>query len=291
MFSITDSLSFLVSVRATLCDCTQVSEGIHDSEKELLINFFINEGTDYEIMHFFIRGEFPEERYNRLEEKKIFEELKTNLRKDFSLLKKYIDEDTLRSVFLEVGPISQLGLSSSADALESMASGNVILSEDSKVPSFKKLLGFDTAKTKKMRRTASGKWREVRKIPPHIWNILKKSAKRGKIHDITAFYANHRKSIKLIAAGIAISLIAIASYRIYKYHISQAGRNCLNFTGPERNNCIRKYRLEGSKKQLDALRAGLSSCDNTSKPEKCKIVISEKIRKVEERISRLSKEV
>jgi hypothetical protein len=148
---------------------------------------------------------------------------------------------------------------------------------------------MDKEKADKMKEGGKAKWGEARKIPGYIWNVLKKSAEVGKIHSVIAF--TRKKSVRLISAGIVISLVALAAYRIYKYHISQAGKSCKRFTGPERNNCIRKFKLEGSKKQLDALRAGHSSCGNTSNPEKCKIILSKKIRKIEERISRLSKEV
>lgn len=181
MFSTSSSLVFLLSVRTTLSEFVDISKELNEADKRNLKNFFINEGTDYEIMHFFVRGSFPEKRYDLITEAQVYEELKSDIRKDFSVLKKFIDEDTIKSVITEVAPISQRGLSSSAVMLEFIASGNVKLREEGETPANWKT---DVAKV----------YGRIRKLPAAVYDVLKKSAEQGKIHSITAYYAK-RKSV------------------------------------------------------------------------------------------------
>jgi hypothetical protein len=284
MFSISSSLIFLLSVRTTLSEFVDISEELGETDKTNLKNFFINEGTDYEIMHFFVRGSFPEKRYDLVVEAEIYEELKSDIRKDFTLLKKFIDEETIKSVITEVAPISSKGLSSSAIMLEFIASGAINLSEDSiKIP-----VGSGTPEWK----TKAGKmWARIRKLPASVYSVLQKSAQQGKIHNITAYYAKHKKAAHLIAAGVAVTLATIAAYKIYKNKLSPAGKACKQYTGPEKAYCMKKFKIEALKGQVDALKTASSACSNTADPEKCRNVLDRKIKRAEERISRLSKQV
>lgn len=275
MFSITSSLVFLLSVRTTLSEFVDLSKELNETDKKNLKNFFINEGTDYEIIHFFVRGSFPEKRYDSVVESKVYEELKSGIREDFTLLKKFIDEETIKSVITEVGPISSKGLSSSVIILEFIANGSINLTEIK--PEWK-------AK-------AQVKWEKIRKLPADVYDALKKSAEQGKIHNITSFYSKHKKAAHLIAAGVAVSLAVLAAYKIYKNKLSPAGKACKQYTGPEKAYCMRKFKLEALKAQVDALKTASSACSNTADAEKCRIILNNKIKRAEERISRLSKKV
>jgi hypothetical protein len=278
MFSTSSSLVFLLSVRTTLSEFVDISKELNEADKRNLKNFFINEGTDYEIMHFFVRGSFPKKRYDPITEAEVYEELKSDIRKDFPVLRKFIDEGTIKSVITEVAPISSRGLSSSAVIVDFIASGAVNLREDGeKPPDWKQ---------------GAGKiWSRIRKLPTAVYDVLKKSAEQGNIHKITSYYTKHKKAAHLIAAGVAVTLATLAAYKIYKNKLSPAGRACKQYTGPEKAMCMRKFKIEALKAQVEALKSAAAACSNTADPEKCRTVLVNKIKKAEERISRLSKQV
>jgi len=276
MFSITNSLLFLLSVRSTLSEFVDTSEDITERDKRKLKTFFMEQGTDYEVMHFFVRGSFPKNRFDSVDEVKVHEELKSHIRENFIPLKKFVDEETVKIVLTELAPITPKGLSSSTVILEMIAAGNVNLTERSREEWNKK---------------AEKVYQRIRKVPGKVLSALEKSAQQGKIHSITAYISKHKKGLTYMAAGVVVALATLAAYKIYKNKLTPAAKACKQYTGPEKANCMAKYKLDALKAQHDALKTALSACSNTAEPEKCRTVLDNKIKKVEGRISRLSKQV
>jgi len=104
-----DSLLFLGCARMTLKEAVPGDEAF--------AQFVLNEASDYEIMHAIIREDFPEVPHNAEDEAVLFEELQEVVDENYQYLSEHMDNDALASL-IEIGPISDQGVSSSYSFLE-----------------------------------------------------------------------------------------------------------------------------------------------------------------------------
>ena len=109
--NIAESILFLLSARESLSYMVEQSSVGH---KDKLKNFLMNEASDYEIMYMLIHEQMPNEKYNFIEEIKLFSNLKEQVLINFSGLNKYIGEsvqtfinevDTVYPEFSSAAPI------------------------------------------------------------------------------------------------------------------------------------------------------------------------------------------
>lgn len=121
--NIAESILFLLSARESLSCMVEASSVSH---KETLKNFLMNEASDYEIMYMLIHEEMPAEKYNFVEEIKLFSDLKEQVLINFNVLNKYLGEnistfinevDTVYPSYSSATPILEFQLATKKDSV------------------------------------------------------------------------------------------------------------------------------------------------------------------------------
>lgn len=123
--NVAESILFLLSARESL---SYMVENSSISHKEILKNFLMNEASDYEIMYMLMHEEIPSEKYNFVEEIKLFSDLKELVLINFNVLNKYLGENV--STFINEVDTVYPSYSSAAPILEfQLATQNHVLNE------------------------------------------------------------------------------------------------------------------------------------------------------------------
>jgi hypothetical protein len=110
-----------------------------------------------------------------------------------------------------------------------------------------------------------------------------KQAISGAISQAQKYAADNPGQAKagLAIGGAALAALALfASYKTYKRFFSKAAQACKG-SGPEKNTCMKKYKLQAIKAQIQDLQAAAAGCGKTKQPDKCKATIGNKIRKLQ----------
>ena len=114
--SISESILFLLSARESLCHMVETSSVEYKSQ---IKNFLMNEASDYEIIYMLMHEEMPNEKYNFVDEIKLFSKLKEQVLVNSDILTKcmgesvqtFIDEvDTVYPEFSSAAPILEFQL-------------------------------------------------------------------------------------------------------------------------------------------------------------------------------------
>jgi len=109
-----------------------------------------------------------------------------------------------------------------------------------------------------------------------------KAAAQNGASAVVAF-ANSKKG-RYIGGALLASLVAYAAYKVYKAKFSAGAKACKGKTGPERQDCLNKFKKAAIQAQIAQLRAGFSGCASTKDPAKCKASIQAKISKLQAKI-------
>jgi hypothetical protein len=263
MFSINESVQFLLVIRSLMSETTSLSE-LSKEEKVSLQNYFTNQATDYEIMHLFVKGDIPKNRYDIVEEANLFDEFRSTLKKDLPILSKYVDKKIIESVILKVGPVSDRGLSSSHSVLEFLItnSNTSILLED---------------KVDRWKLRDIGKGKELAKKQIKSVTMLPTKANFQRAIN---FFKTSKKG-QVVAAAAVVALAVFAGYKLYQAKFSAAAKACIKLQGPEKSACMKKFKLAAMNDQLAALKQGITACPSSSNPEQCSKTLQNKIRKLE----------
>lgn len=91
-----------------------------------------------------------------------------------------------------------------------------------------------------------------------------------------------------ISATSAAFGITNMAFRLYKDYFSKAARRCKNLPVREKGVCMLKAKLEGKQKQLAEIKQKSSDCSKTRKPAKCRLKLTEKIKKISEEVTFLT---
>jgi len=88
---------------------------------------------------------------------------------------------------------------------------------------------------------------------------------------------------RYLKGGSVVVLVAAASaagHRVYKIYLSKAARQCKGFSGPERRNCIVRFKKAGLQAKMNAYVKARNDCPGSKNPEKCRSQLDIKIKKV-----------
>jgi len=269
MFSINESIQFLLVIRNLMSEATSLSE-LSKEEKVSLQNYFTNQATDYEVMHFFLNGSIPENKYDIVKETNLFDEFRSTLKKDLPILSKYVDKKIIETVILKVGPVSDKGLSSAHPILEFLITN----------PNTSALL---EAKVDRWKFRDVGKGKEL--IKKQIKSVTMLPTKAN-FQRVINFFKTSKKG-QVVAAATLAALAAFAGYKLYQAKFSAAAKACAKLQGEEKTVCMKKFKLGAMNDQLIALKQGLSACPNSSNPEQCSKTLQNKIRKLEMKMKSL----
>jgi len=82
-----------------------------------------------------------------------------------------------------------------------------------------------------------------------------------------------------IAAAVVAALVLLLARKLYKSHLSKAGKACKDKKGAERDMCVKKFKANALKAQVSELSRGKQACQAASNPGKCTAKIDQKIQK------------
>ena len=234
--NINDSLLFLKICRDTICEM--------NDNKEL--NYFIqNEASDYQIISVIVNNELPTEKYNIVEEYKVWETFQD-----------LIYENKL---IVEMGPIVEYGLSSSRIILNH-------LREAGDQQAYAQSL-YDSMKTAMQSAKA---------------NLKKGSKAAAELATDTAKKASTNKIVVGATAGAAAAMIAFAAAKLYQQYLSKAAKACKG--RPDKVACMKGFKNKALSIRMDKLRSGMGQCGKAKNSENCKKSLQAKITKVQKKI-------
>jgi len=76
---------------------------------------------------------------------------------------------------------------------------------------------------------------------------------------------------------LSVSGLLMTAYRLYKDYLTRAARACANLDPKEKRLCMLRFKIDGKRRQLAALRSLLTKCRQTRKPDECVDKLRQKI--------------
>ena len=238
MINIKDSLLFLKLSRNTICEIYP--------DKEL--NYFIqNEATDYQIMNVIVHEIIPTEKYNIQKENQLWEQFQDLI---------YENNNSLYKLIVEMGPISQYGLSSTKPFLN-----------------FLREVGDQQG-------YAQGLYANMKSAMSSARSTLQKGTKAaGELAVDTAKKGATNKIVVGMAAGAAATMIAFAAAKLYQQYLSKAAQACKG--KPDKVACIKRFKEKALQMRIEKLRSGMSTCGKAKNSDACKKSLQNKITKLQ----------
>jgi len=116
--NIPDSILFLTSCRLAIKESVLINEDIDSEDKYGLVDFVMNEASDYQIMNIVVNDEFVEEKYSPLDEIDLFDQYKEMVVENIYDFAGVLESKDLKGLLYEIGPVSQEGISTAVPILE-----------------------------------------------------------------------------------------------------------------------------------------------------------------------------
>lgn len=298
--NVSESILFLTSARIALKESIQYSK-LDEGRKRELKNFVMKEATDYQVMSLLVNETLPEEKYNIQEEVALFESYKDLMSENFEIFSEFMTTEQMSTLITEVGPISQYGYSTAAPILEHLYQSGVLT--EGPISWIKKVAGkakekagnaaFDAEvkrralaksvphKAKGMAKTAGEKIKaapgQIKAAAKAAPGQIKSSAKKG-------FEAGKKFAGTKTGKGLAVAAAAAAAIyagsKVYKRFFGAAAKACKGMSGAEKTACMDKYKANAVKGQINSTMAGISACNKTKDPAKCKQIIQGRVAKL-----------
>lgn len=92
-------------------------------------------------------------------------------------------------------------------------------------------------------------------------------------------------AISAVSAAFGITNMA---FRLYKDHFNKAARKCKDLPPREKGVCMLKAKLDSKKEQLSEIKRQSSDCAKTRNPNKCRLKLTEKIKKISDEVKFLT---
>jgi len=73
--------------------------------------------------------------------------------------------------------------------------------------------------------------------------------------------------------------LSLAS-KAYKTFMDKAEKTCRDYTGPQKTDCLKRFRAQAVKAQMAQLQKGKSMCGKDRNPEKCRARLDDKLAKL-----------
>jgi hypothetical protein len=93
-----------------------------------------------------------------------------------------------------------------------------------------------------------------------------------------------------IAAGALVAVMAALAYKVYKNHFTMAAKSCKAYKGQTKQSCMKKFKEDSIKLQIQAYQKMLSKCKFSKEAEKCHNLAKNKIDKLKAKIGKYSQE-
>lgn len=268
--NVLESMRFLVTARHTLADICRATK--MENKKEAA-NYFINEASDYEIMHTLVMGELPEEKYNQESEIMMFGLLKQQLVENLDVIdegfaNKFIAEvNSLYPKYSTAKPVLEFQLMTEAD------SANLAKALSKRPPG-------DAAKI--MAQEPAGPMGSGMSFMDKIRaNLPSASTMAQKVSQ----FATSKGGQALGGAALA-ALLIYGGTKIYKRFFSQAAKACKGKSGGEKTACMKQAKANAIKKQISDIKSGAAVCAKSKNPEACKAGVAKKIAKLQAKMQK-----
>ncbi len=110
-------------------------------------------------------------------------------------------------------------------------------------------------------------------------------AKKAGTSAVTAgrFLASKVGTANLGYAALAAALFYGAT-KTYKNYMTKEGKACRDYHGEQKQQCIRNYRANAIRAEISDLKSSMNTCNKTSNPVKCKMVIQNKIKQLQNKL-------
>jgi len=92
-----------------------------------------------------------------------------------------------------------------------------------------------------------------------------------------------------ISLSAQIALMFASAYVKYREHLSRGKILCNSREGEEKTLCLENIKKEAFNKQKNELRKSVNLCNKSKNPDRCKVIIKNKIKKVNEKIFKIGK--
>lgn len=311
-FDIFESLLFLVNARKTIRSIVENSSNLTKMEKSKFSHYIMNEASDYEIIHILMKDEFPKNKYNKIEEKKLFKELKS-----FVLETNLINKTAKNKIIFEVDSLNDTGINSSLyscseflDQLENkgLSSKKSVLFEEepkllkgkSKTKAVEKAAEVvaDTQKEIKVNPIAQDLYKAyiwgsgeaekgvtwAGKKMRSIWKKAFKIADAAGAKTAAGFIYKHKGKV---GSTLLVSLITYGGVQTYKKIWSRAAHACSHTVGEEKTRCFTIYKINALRAEIRDLDGSMAACRDSNDVKECQDKIRERIKKIEHRIEKL----
>jgi xanthosine utilization system XapX-like protein len=318
-----ESLEFLSIARSTIYNHTLENVRLNNVEKEEVRNFMFNEASDYQIISLLVEEKFPNEKYNAISENKVWDKFKRQITKNYNVLSESITKDILEDIIFEIGPVSELGMSSMKPLME-FQKQNVFLNEVDPSGAEKRIARVqdeEIARREAARKAAEiARQKQIDDLPnakqriealptpqpkPQSTGVMSKIGqgvskantllKQGltKIGDISGASGIGAKiGASPAMAGLGVlgiaSLLGYGAYKTYQRFFSKAAKACSKFSGGQKSQCMKNFKINAMKAQIADLSKGSAACGQSSDPAKCKLLANKRMQKIKDQIAKLS---
>jgi len=93
----------------------------------------------------------------------------------------------------------------------------------------------------------------------------------------------------MLGATAILAGLGFLATKAAKRYLTQAGRTCGHLKFKEKQECIKKFKVNALKAKISILERGKSKCAKCKDPEKCRLAIDDKIDKVNAQIKALER--
>jgi len=97
-------------------------------------------------------------------------------------------------------------------------------------------------------------------------------------HKAMADQASANTQVNVLTVIAVVSAVSFAAVQIYKRYFSEAAKSCKSKSGEERTDCINNYKRKGTTAYNQVIRNGISKCDKSKDPKKCKQLLKDKMK-------------
>ena len=126
LVNVPESILFLSSCRKAVEESIRTNADLDHDEKDYLADFIANEASDYQIMSIVVDGELQDEKFDFVDEVRLFDDFKEMVIDNLAEFSSVMDSEAMKSCLYEVGPVSQEGISTAAPILEFLYESGVI---------------------------------------------------------------------------------------------------------------------------------------------------------------------
>ena len=274
-----DSVLFLLSARTTLKEMIELSDV---ESKDQLKEFIIKEASDYQVMSLLVDGVLPEEKENIISEGVLFSRMKEQIVRNYSSISELVEPSLLNNIIFEVDTLYPLSTSSILkESVEDSGKLGSLLEADTDMGGVDKHIAG--VKAKRSADSFGGDYEVASSAGDKASSWWKYAINKGgsAVSVVQDWIGKHKDASTGIGAGVVAAIAAYAGYKMYKRFFSKAAKSCKGLSGDNKSACMLKYKNQALDAQAKELRKGLSACSKSSNPTKCKMVINNKITKIQ----------